>query len=275
MLIAQISDIHCGAAGAAARLQETVSALAALDPAPDLLLLTGDLAEYGQTRDYAELHKAFAAFPIQILPIPGNHDRRDAFRAAFANYGFAFGPHDFCQYAKDFYALRIIGLDTVREDSDEPELCATRLNWLKRELHGGGAPVLIAMHHPPFQTGVRWVDAREPSWSDALGDIVETAQTSIAGIVCGHVHRPIFRNWRSVPVISAPAVAPQVKLEFDANQTGRYSGEPPGFLLHRWDGKTLTSYAASASGFAMSTRFGAMNGDAQAGAANTSGKAGA
>ena len=61
MLIAQITDTHVKAAGrlayrrvdSAQKLRNCVAHLNALDPRPDIVLLTGDLVDLGKPEEYA------------------------------------------------------------------------------------------------------------------------------------------------------------------------------------------------------------------------------
>ncbi len=107
------------------------------------------------------------------------------------------------------------------------------------------------MHHPPFATGVGWVDAKNRNWSAELGSVLANSGR-VRGILCGHVHRSIQRIWHGFPVTTAPATAPQVALHLSARALPAFSHEPPGFLLHRWDGEQLTTYVASVDGFSQS-----------------------
>ncbi|MFN4324289.1 MAG: metallophosphoesterase family protein [Azonexus sp.] len=50
---------------------------------PDLLLMTGDLADDGVPSTYEALHRRLANAGIPFALLPGNHDRRDALRSAF------------------------------------------------------------------------------------------------------------------------------------------------------------------------------------------------
>ncbi len=58
--------------------------------------------------------------------------------------------------------MRLIVVDTTRPDESPGALSADRLAWLNAQLAAApGLPTLVAMHHPPFATGV-------PAW-DELG----------------------------------------------------------------------------------------------------------
>src|SRR5947207_1143204 len=106
MLIAQLSDPHVPAPGkllygrvdTAAFFARAVHAVAALDPLPDLVVLTGDLVDEGEPEEYAHLRELLAPLRMPVFAIPGNHDVRAPFRAAFAADGYL--PADgFLHYA--------------------------------------------------------------------------------------------------------------------------------------------------------------------------------
>jgi len=91
MLIAQLSDPHVRPGGVLyqdvacsnAQFAAAIAELHALDPRPDLVLLSGDLVDEGTPPEYAKLRALLRGLEIPSLVIPGNHDDRDAFRSAF------------------------------------------------------------------------------------------------------------------------------------------------------------------------------------------------
>ena len=96
MLIAQISDLHVKPPGqllydridTAGFLERAVAHVMPLDPLPDLVIMTGDLVDGGKPEEYALLRRLLAPLPMPVYLIPGNHDARDALRAAFADHAF-------------------------------------------------------------------------------------------------------------------------------------------------------------------------------------------
>jgi Icc protein len=102
MLIAQLSDPHVRPGGvlyqdvACSNTQFTaaIAELHALDPRPDLVLLSGDLVDKGAPPEYAKLCELLRGLEIPSLVIPGNHDDREAFRSAFRDHDYlpAAGP---------------------------------------------------------------------------------------------------------------------------------------------------------------------------------------
>ena len=85
MLLAQISDLHVrppgelyyGVADSNAMLDAAIDHVNALDPRPDLLLVTGDLVDEGSDEEYASLRPRLDRCAIPYLVMAGNHDSRD------------------------------------------------------------------------------------------------------------------------------------------------------------------------------------------------------
>ena len=104
MLIAQITDTHIKLPGrlaykkvdTAAMLRRCVQELLALSPQPDIVLLTGDLVDLGRPEEYEHLKSILAPIRQRIIAIPGNHDEREAMRAAFRD---ASSPSFSCAYS--------------------------------------------------------------------------------------------------------------------------------------------------------------------------------
>lgn len=76
------------------------------------MIVSGDLTEHGSLAEYQALARLLDRLPIPVYAIPGNHDRREPLRAAFADkkYMPARGPID---YVVDHLGVRMVGLDTL------------------------------------------------------------------------------------------------------------------------------------------------------------------
>lgn len=253
MLIAQITDTHIKLPGkfayqrvdTAAMLQQCVDALLRLQPQPDLIVLTGDLVDLGLAEEYAHLKSLLAPLQQRLLVIPGNHDERDALRDAFAADGYL-PAQGFLHYVVDDAGpLRIIGLDTLLPQQGGGELCAERLAWLAATLEQQAQrPTLILMHHPPFVTGIGHMDDIGLSGREAFAAVV-AQHPQIELILCGHLHRTIHSSVGGRPVLTCPSPAHQVALDLRSDAPSCFRMEPPGFMLHWWNGERLVSHVAS------------------------------
>jgi Icc protein len=243
MIIAQLSDFHArphgrpayGDVDTNAAIHKAVAAVLALDPQPDCVLVTGDLADCGLPEEYAIVRDALGALPMPVYAVPGNHDRREAFVAALrAHY-----PHlpatGFQHYVVEDFPVRMIGLDTVIAGQDGGEICAEREAWLAERLaEGQGRPTLIFMHHPPFRVAVDGMDVMPCRVSPGFAQLI-ARHPEIERIVCGHYHRPIQLRFAGTIGYVAPGTAHQVALDLRRGQENRFILEPPAFALHVWD----------------------------------------
>jgi 3',5'-cyclic-AMP phosphodiesterase len=256
MLIAQISDTHVCAEGTRlygridtnAGLARAIDAVNRLRPRPDLVLMTGDLAESGQPAQYAMLRKLLARLEIPLRVLPGNHDSRENLRAAFADHGY-FGQGEFLHHAAELGPLTLIALDTQVPGEDGGTLCAERLAWLERELERSrGRPTLVAMHHPPVPIGVDWLDRSNCANAEGLAGVV-SRHPQVERILSGHVHRAAQIRFAGTVVATAPSTAYQVALELGHDGEPHLIHEPPAFLLHRWHGGALTTHVIAVGDF--------------------------
>lgn len=252
MLIAQMTDTHVKRSGrlaygrvdTAAMLAACVQAVGRLDPQPDLIVMTGDLVDFGHPEEYDRLRALLAPLRQPIVAIPGNHDEREAMRAAFAD-GSYLPSSGFLHFAiEQRFPLRIIGLDTVVPGQGGGALCAERLAWLVQTLaQEPETPTLLLMHHPPFETGIGHMDQAGLDGREAFARIV-AHHPQIQAILCGHLHRHIETMVGGRRALTAPSPAHQVALDLRADAPSRFDMEPPGFLLHRWNGRELVTHHA-------------------------------
>jgi len=249
VIIAHISDPHIRRKGhllhhmidTAKALRRCVAQLNALDPRPDVVLATGDLSESGKPKEYRRLRRILASLEIPLYPIVGNHDRRKRFLEAFADAPYAMQHRGFVQYCIDTYPVRLIGLDSLAAKGAGGELDEARLAWLEQCLaERPHTPTLLFMHHPPYRTGIRAMDARGFRGAEALGAVV-ARHSQIERIVCGHIHRPTQVRWNGTIVCTAPSTSHQFVLALRAHQPLGFVLEPPGYLLHvKDDGVMVT-----------------------------------
>lgn len=257
MLIAQITDFHIKLPGrlayrvvdTSACLEHCVAQLMKLDPLPDLVLATGDLTDFGRPEEYRHLRELLAPLTMPVYSIPGNHDEREAFKAAFSDCAWLPGG-EFVQYVVDGYPLRLIGLDTVVPLQSGGALCEDRLDWLDRRLaEAPDRPTVIFMHHAPFTTGIAHMDRIGLANADGFGRVV-SRHPQIEKIVCGHLHRAIDTRWCGNAVSTCPSPAHQVALDLRPDGPSAFMMEPPGYQLHWWNGSQLVTHTAFIGSFA-------------------------
>lgn len=243
MLIAQLSDIHAvppgellmGRVDTFHHLRQAVDALLRLTTAPDLVLVTGDLAENGLAAEYELVRGELGRLPMPVYVIPGNHDDRRNLHAAFAPDGYLPAEPDRpLHYAVELGPMLLVALDTLVEGEPGGELDELGLAWLKTQLKAAtGRPALVAMHHPPFDTGIGHMDAMGCRGHAALAALL-AGYPNVERVVCGHVHRAVQVRFGGTLASIAPGVAHQVAFALDEGATPSFVMEPPAFHLHLW-----------------------------------------
>lgn len=250
MLIAQVTDPHIKQRGrlaykkidTAANLEACVAHLNNLANPPDLILLTGDLTDFGRPEEYELVRQLLSPLQAPLFVIPGNHDHRANLLEAFRDHDYLPAGGEFIHYVIDHYSLRMIGLDTTVPGKAYGELCEQRLGWLDQQLsHFPDKPTLLFMHHPPIETGIRHMDVQNCRNGEVLGKMLEQ-HPQVFQILCGHVHRPIHSQWHGMTVTIAPSSSHYVALDTRDNGPADWMLEPPAVQLHRWHNQTLTSH---------------------------------
>jgi 3',5'-cyclic AMP phosphodiesterase CpdA len=257
MLLAQITDLHIKVPGAlayrkvdtAACLRRCVERLSALSPRPDAVLVTGDLTDFGTVDEYRHVAQCLKPLQMPVYLMVGNHDDRAALREVFdARYLREEGTGSaFVQYAFDLDDMRVIALDSQKPGESPGTLCDERLAWLERQLEAArGRPVIVALHHPPFATGIGHMDdmALDAEASAKLEALI-SRHPNVERVLCGHVHRPVHRRFGGTIVSIAPSTAHQVVLDLHRDAPSAFVLEPGAFALHYWNaGVGLVSHHA-------------------------------
>ena len=252
MLLCQITDTHIKAEGklaygivdTAGFLERCVAHVLKLPQQPDAVIMTGDLVDYGRADEYALLRELLAPLTMPLYLLPGNHDERAQLRASFPDHPYLHQWPPFVQYAIDDLPVRIVALDTVVPLQGGGQLCAERLAWLDRTLAARpGVPTVVAMHHPPFVTGIGHMDKVGLEGIEPLRAVI-ARHPQVERVIAGHLHRPITVRFGGTVASTCPSPAHQVVLDIAPDARDDYILEPPAFQLHWWNGSTLVTHTA-------------------------------
>jgi 3',5'-cyclic AMP phosphodiesterase CpdA len=248
VLIAQLTDTHVVAWNTTTELyvdnnQRTANAVAMLNaevPAPAAVVLTGDLVNDARPEEYAALAELLAPLEMPVLPLPGNHDDRELVRSTFADFDWSDTEH--LSWVRVVDGVRIVGLDSTRPGRRGAEFDDERADWLTMALaapHDGAT--LLAMHHPPFVTGIDWMDRAGFVGLDKLAGVISAS--SIDRIICGHLHRPIGSSVGGVAAQVAMSTVQHVALDLAPAANISLVREPVGYQLHRVDGVDIVTHS--------------------------------
>ena len=211
--VAHLSDPHLLAGGVRqygvidteAGLELALARLTRLDPLPQALVFTGDLADKAEPAAYERLRAivepAAAAIGAAVVWVMGNHDERAAYsRALFGEESDATQDR-----VHDVAGLRVVSLDTSVPGYHHGELTDAQLAWLADVLstpapHG----TLLALHHPPIPIPMmRAAEVIELYDQHRLAEVV--TGTDVRCILGGHFHYSTYSTFAGIPVSVASA----------------------------------------------------------------------
>lgn len=203
-----LTDLHFGEVDDPHLHSDTEATMAAvieqikrIDPRPDFVVASGDLANAGDAASYRKLAQALSALDLPIVYAIGNHDTREGFYEGALGMGPGVStPYDHDQVIA---GVHIIVLDSTVPGAIGGALEAAQFDWLAARLADHAAlPKLIVVHHPPmlgdapdedFWRGIRFEDSRR------LGEMLRGHD--VRGILSGHIHHDRFSVWHGIPVI--------------------------------------------------------------------------
>jgi 3',5'-cyclic-AMP phosphodiesterase len=241
LLIAQISDLHIKPAGelayqqvdTAAALKRCIMHLNRMWPRPAMVVASGDLVDGGRSEEYAHLKRLLADLALPLVALPGNHDARDTMRRAFPNqpYAQSKGPMNFHIAVGP---LDLILIDSSVTGQDHGAIEDETLVWLEATLNlSPKRPALLFLHHPPFATGIRYMDAMNLQNAADLATILRRYPRARM-IGCGHVHRAIYTQFAGCAASICPAPNHAVALDLSLEAAPALIIEPPAIHLHAW-----------------------------------------
>lgn len=257
MLLAQISDTHIdeadtlvyGRYDTSAALARAVEALNAMDPQPDVVLHTGDITSHGSVARYERFREIMSELKAPYLLIPGNHDDRDALREVFGGTDRLPTTGTFLHYSVESHPVRLICCDSVIEHETPGEMCPERLTWLEETLSADPKrPAIVALHHPPFYTGMTGTSAKGLKAGGAEFEQLLRRNPQVVRVLAGHVHRPITTTFGGTLAFACPTTCYPFGLDLGPDRLLNVTQEPPGVGVHLWledatpDGPGLVSH---------------------------------
>ena len=205
------------------RLDSALADIEAAHPDAAFCVISGDLANQGDPGAYRWLGDRLAGVALETVLMIGNHDDRDAMRAHLP--GLMQDGQGFVQGGRDLDQTRFVFLDTFKGETSAGQYCAQRQAWLEQQLDDAGdRPVILFMHHPPFDVGIDYMDRIKLEEHEDFSRIV--AGRNIRHLFFGHIHRACQVIWRGIPCSALPGTNHQVPLSRERLGTS-YSFEPP------------------------------------------------
>jgi 3',5'-cyclic AMP phosphodiesterase CpdA len=230
-VVAHVSDTHFGndVQDPTDRLERVMDHLLALDPRPDVLVVSGDVADHGLPAEYVAARAWLDRWPGTLAICPGNHDVRDAFVDGLGRPTRAVvevGGHRFVLLDS---LIDAVGGERV----DEGRLGEEQLAWLDAELAGATGPTFVVLHHPPVAIGIDLMDPIRLLDGDALAEVL-TAHPHVLATLVGHAHTMATTTFAGRPLLIGGGVVSTVPLDLEPLRVVWYDG-PPTLAFHLVD----------------------------------------
>lgn len=203
MKLLQLTDIHLATPGETiAGRDPNANFDRALDhalrhhPDAEAMFITGDLSDWGDAADYRRLSARLAEVELPVHLCIGNHDDRATLLSVFPDLADGNGH---VQQVLPLSQGHAITLDTWGPETHAGHFCATRADWLDRQLAGLAGPVWLFMHHNPVPLGIAPMDQIMLRDADRLASTLDRHREKIAYIFHGHCHLPLSGSFCGIP----------------------------------------------------------------------------
>jgi 3',5'-cyclic-AMP phosphodiesterase len=232
-----LTDTHLVAPGRvlygldpAARLRQAVASIGDEHADAAFVVVTGDLAHWGEAEAYAELREVLGMLPMPAHLLIGNHDDRSRFLQAFADTPVDEAGH--VQYGFNAKGIRHVALDSHEPGVSHGVFCQQRARWLADELERHpGMPVHLFIHHPPFAVGIPAMDRIALLDAAPLREALAPHRARVRHLFFGHLHRPLAGSWCGIATSTVRGTNHQVALALNDRDRILGSWEPPQYAV--------------------------------------------
>ena len=248
-----LSDLHLVEEGETShgldtywRLEQGIEAINVRYSDADFCVLAGDLADLGfegAIKPYDRLNELVSKLTIPCHITIGNHDKRDAFVAAFGEKTRA--ETGYIDKVIDAKGYRVILLDSVLADGVEEyhhggTLADTQLDWLSARLSEHSGPVVVVLHHHANRL-MTSVDSIKLENGEAFAEVLKT-HGDVRQVIAGHVHYTSTALWHGIAFTTLAGSHYNVTVPLDDTKPERLWGAAQMAVILGTEAQTLVHF---------------------------------
>ncbi len=181
-------------------LDAALQRIAAIDPTPDFVIVSGDLTDKGDASSYRAVRERLATLHLPVIWALGNHDKRPGFYEGMLDR-IEDAQAPYC-HDQVFDGVHVVVLDTSVQGKVSGALGDDQFAFLDTALlRHPELPKIVVMHHGPrivTESPFAWESLNEAETERLRRTI---AGRPVAGILTGHIHHDGVSLWHGVPVV--------------------------------------------------------------------------
>lgn len=171
----------------------------------DAIVVTGDLTQDETPESYQQLVHLLVPLETPFFWLCGNHDVKATM-------------NEVCPQAMekrvDLGHWQLLLLHSKTPDAVHGTLSADELNWLETQLQEHSENTLLALHHPPYETGSAWMDKINLHNTPGFQRVI-AAHAHVKAVVHGHIHQDCEGQLVGIPCFATPSTSVQFMPESD------------------------------------------------------------
>jgi len=174
---------------------------------PDIILVTGDIAQDGSVEAYEVMKQALADYDCPVRWFAGNHDDR-------ANMAQVIGGGDELEQVTHIGGWRLVLLDSLSPGNVHGELDQSELDTLDQALESGTENTLVCLHHHPVDIGAHWLDQIGLHNPERFLESVDK-HDHVKCVLWGHIHQEYDAVRGGKRLLATPSTCIQFKPHSD------------------------------------------------------------
>jgi Icc protein len=187
---------------------------------PDLIVLTGDLAQEPLASTYRRLDRTLRGLGVPCACLPGNHDDPEIMRQELNS------ENVYCVTQILTDAWQIICLDSTEPGSEIGHFSGNSHKMLASHLDRHPEKfALVCLHHHPVPIGCAWLDTMVLDERNQFFAVLESRPQSRA-VLFGHIHQALDTTLGKVRVLGTPSTCFQFK---PASKHFKLDDKAPGY----------------------------------------------